>query len=53
MVVERNLRVYRRGWLIVLSGFVEPVFYLLAPGRSLGSLVGTVDAGAGAVSYAA
>ena len=53
VVLERNLRVYRRGWLIILSGFFEPLFYLFALGQGLGGLVGTVDAGAGPVSYAA
>jgi lipooligosaccharide transport system permease protein len=53
VVLERNLRVFRRVWLIIVSGFFEPVFYLLALGQGLGSLVGTVDAGAGPVSYAA
>ena len=53
VVLERNLRVYRRSWMIIVSGFFEPVFYLLALGQGLGSLVGTVDAGAGPVSYAA
>lgn len=52
VVLERNLRVYRRAWMIILSGFFEPVFYLLALGAGLGALVGTVDAGAGPVSYA-
>ena len=53
VVLERNLRVYRRAWLIIVSGFFEPVFYLLALGAGLGSLVGTVDAGSGPVSYTA
>ena len=45
VVLERNLRVYRRAWMIIVSGFFEPVFYLFALGQGLGSLVGTVDAG--------
>ena len=53
VVLERNLRVYKRAWMLILSGFFEPVFYLLALGQGLGALVGTVDAGAGPVSYAA
>ena len=53
VVLERNLRVYRRAWMIIVSGFFEPVFYLLALGGGLGALVGTVDTGAGPVSYAA
>jgi len=53
VVLERNLRVYRRSWMIILSGFFEPVFYLFALGQGLGALVGSVDTGAGPVSYAA
>ncbi|HEY7024761.1 MAG TPA: ABC transporter permease [Candidatus Limnocylindrales bacterium] len=41
-MVERNLLVYRHGWLMILSGFFEPLFYLLGIGFGLGSLVGTV-----------
>jgi lipooligosaccharide transport system permease protein len=53
-VIERNLLVARRTWLVVLSGFVEPVFYLLAIDVGLGRLVGDVTGPAGApVSYAA
>jgi len=28
LIVERNAMVYRRTWLILLSGFFEPLFYL-------------------------
>ena len=52
-VIERNLLVARRTWLVVLSGFVEPVFYLLAIDVGLGRLVGDVSGPAGAVPYAA
>lgn len=41
-------------WLVVLSGFVEPVFYLLAFGYGLGTLIGGVtDAAGQPISYAA
>lgn len=52
MLVERNARVYRRGWLLLVSGFVEPVFYLFSLGVGLGTLVGDVDAGGVLVPYA-
>lgn len=48
-VLERNVMVYRRGWLVILSGFFEPVFYLLGIGFGLGKIVGDVDG----ISYAA
>jgi lipooligosaccharide transport system permease protein len=34
--------VYRRLWLLIVSGFFEPVFYLFSIGIGLGTLVGTV-----------
>jgi lipooligosaccharide transport system permease protein len=44
--------VYRRAWLVILSGFFEPLFYLLSLGVGLGSLVGTVTGPGGeTVSY--
>jgi lipooligosaccharide transport system permease protein len=41
-LVERNLYVYRHGWMVILSGFFEPLFYLLGIGFGIGALVGTV-----------
>ena len=41
-LVERNIVVYRRIWVLILSGFFEPVFYLLSLGVGIGALVGTV-----------
>jgi lipooligosaccharide transport system permease protein len=41
-LVERNLYVYRRTWIIILSGFFEPLFYLGSIGFGLGALIGTV-----------
>ena len=41
-------------WLVVMSGFFEPIFYLLSMGIGLGALVGTVETSTGAhVPYAA
>ena len=41
-------------WFVVVSGFFEPVFYLLSFGLGLGGLIGTVTGPGGvAVSYAA
>jgi lipooligosaccharide transport system permease protein len=41
-------------WFVVLSGFFEPLFYLLSFGLGLGSLIGRVSGPSGAsVSYAA
>ena len=41
-LIERNLYVYRHGWIVILSGFFEPLFYLLSIGFGLGQLVGNV-----------
>jgi lipooligosaccharide transport system permease protein len=41
-LVERNLLVYRHTWMVILSGFFEPLFYLVGIGFGLGSLIGTV-----------
>ncbi len=41
-VIERNLMVYRRTWIVIVSGFFEPLFYLLGIGFGLGALVGAV-----------
>jgi lipooligosaccharide transport system permease protein len=41
-VLERNVLVYRRLWLIVFSGFFEPVFYLFSIGIGISKLVGDV-----------
>jgi lipooligosaccharide transport system permease protein len=54
-VVERGFKVIRnQNWVIVLSGFFEPVFYLLSMGLGLGALIGTVSGPGGQpISYAA
>jgi lipooligosaccharide transport system permease protein len=41
-VIERNMLVYKHGWLVFLSGFFEPLFYLVSIGFGLGRLVGDV-----------
>jgi lipooligosaccharide transport system permease protein len=41
-LIERHARVYRRTWLVLASGFFEPLFYLLSIGVGIGALVGTV-----------
>ena len=52
-MVERNALIYRKGWYFLVSGFFEPFFYLLSLGIGLNHLIGTVDVGGTAVSYAA
>jgi lipooligosaccharide transport system permease protein len=51
-LVERNLYVYRRTWIVILSGFFEPLFYLGSIGFGLGALVGSVSGPGGQpISY--
>lgn len=51
-VIERNFVAYRRMWVIFLTGFVEPVLFLLSIGVGVGKLVGAVHVpGVGAVPY--
>jgi lipooligosaccharide transport system permease protein len=54
-LVERNLLVYRHGWIIIVSGFFEPLFYLLGIGYGLGTIVGTIELADGrlVIPYAA
>ena len=54
-VLARGFRATKSSnWIIVVSGFFEPVFYLLSMGIGLGALVGTVVTTTGQeVSYAA
>ncbi|MGA0916625.1 MAG: ABC transporter, partial [Ilumatobacteraceae bacterium] len=51
-MVERSILVYRRTWLIIVSGFFEPLFYLLSIRIGFGSLVGDVQTPNGPVDYA-
>ena len=38
-VVERNAMAYRRMWMILVSGFFEPMFYLLSIGVGISKLL--------------
>jgi lipooligosaccharide transport system permease protein len=49
VLVERNVMAYRRTWLLLVSGFTEPVFYLFSLGVGVGALVQTVTTDAGSV----
>jgi lipooligosaccharide transport system permease protein len=53
-LVERNIMVYRHQWIIILSGVVEPIFYLVGIGLGLGGIVQEVPLADGrVVSYTA
>jgi lipooligosaccharide transport system permease protein len=42
-IIERNRLIFRRGWMVIFSGFFEPLFYLLGIGFGLGGLIGNVQ----------
>jgi lipooligosaccharide transport system permease protein len=50
---ERNVMSHRRTWAIIVSGFFEPLFYLLALGYGLGGYVGEVMIDGEPIEYAA
>ena len=50
---ERNVMSHRRTWAIIVSGFFEPLFYLLALGYGLGGYVGDVVIDGEPIGYAA
>jgi lipooligosaccharide transport system permease protein len=53
-LVERNLLVYRHTWIVIVSGFFEPLFYLLGIGLGLGSIVPPIKLADGReITYAA
>jgi lipooligosaccharide transport system permease protein len=53
-VVQRNLMVYRHSWIVIVSGFFEPLFYLLGIGYGLGYFVRDVEVVPGfSIPYAA
>ena len=54
-VIERGFKVIRsQNWIIIVSGFFEPVLYLLSMGLGLGAMIGTlVGPGGRPITYAA
>jgi lipooligosaccharide transport system permease protein len=51
-ILERKLMVYRRLWVHFISGFFEPLFYLLSIRVGLGKLVGNLTTGGHVLTYA-
>jgi lipooligosaccharide transport system permease protein len=52
LLVLRNYIVYRRNWKLFLSGFFEPVFYLLSIGIGVGQLVTSFELNGQQIPYA-
>jgi lipooligosaccharide transport system permease protein len=53
LIFERNLMVYRRTWMILFSGFFEPLFYLFFFVYPLQEFIGDVTFEGEAIEYAA
>jgi lipooligosaccharide transport system permease protein len=52
-LVQRNMMVYRHAFIVIFSGFFEPLFYLFSMGFGVGALIGDVPLGDGrTVPYA-
>ena len=52
-LLERGLIAFRSStWMIVFSGFFEPVLYLLSFGYGIGKLLPTIDVGGQSIKYA-
>jgi len=52
-VFERNVRVYRRQWVMIFTGFFEPLFFLLGIGFGVGGVIGTLSYNGVEIPYAA
>ena len=53
-VIERGLRAtMSSNYLVVLSGFFEPVFYLLSMGVGLGGIIGSIEVDGTSIAYGA
>jgi lipooligosaccharide transport system permease protein len=53
LLIERNVMVYRRTWMILFSGFFEPLFYLFFFVYPLQTFYGDVVSDGEALEYAA
>jgi lipooligosaccharide transport system permease protein len=51
-IFERNFMVYRSQWIMLVSGFFEPLFYLLSIGIGLNHLIGNLTVNGRVISYA-
>lgn len=52
VLIQRNILVYRRGWIVFLTGFLEPVLYLVSIGIGVGTLVTGFEVDGQTVPYA-
>jgi lipooligosaccharide transport system permease protein len=52
LLVQRNYIVYRDAWKLFLTGFLEPLFYLLSIGIGVGQLIDTFEFNGEQIPYA-
>ena len=52
LLVQRNYIVYKAAWKLFLTGFLEPVFYLLSIGIGVGALIDTFEFNGQTIPYA-
>ncbi len=52
LLLLRNYIVYRDAWKLFVTGFLEPVFYLLSIGVGVGKLISTFEFNGQAIPYA-
>jgi lipooligosaccharide transport system permease protein len=52
-LVHRNFIAYKHYWMAFVSGFFEPLFYLVAVGFGVGRFVGSIDYAGVELTYAA
>jgi lipooligosaccharide transport system permease protein len=52
VLLMRNVIVYRSGWKLFLTGFLEPVLYLLSIGIGVGQLIDTFEFHGRSIPYA-
>jgi lipooligosaccharide transport system permease protein len=50
-LIERHAHAYRHQWLVLATGVLEPLFYLLSIGIGIGLLVGKVTYAGHAIGY--
>lgn len=50
-LVRRNILAYKHYWIAFITGFFEPIFYLVAVGFGVGQFIDTVSYGGARIDY--
>lgn len=51
LLIERNVLVFKRTWLVIVGGLFEPIFFLGSIGVGIGDLVGHLQGGGHQITY--